>query len=56
MDSEQLRHLVEDILAQQQRQDYEKVPAVQEPLASNDLLNDAERRMIIQTMNAFQKQ
>lgn len=54
--SEQLRHLVEDILAQRQGQVHEEMPAMPASPADNDTLNDAERRVIIQTLDAFQRQ
>lgn len=56
MDSERLRHLVEDILAQHQDQGHPQKPVLPEPSAGKDLLNDAERRVIFQTLGAFQQQ
>lgn len=56
MDSEHLRRLVEDILAQHQGQGHEKMPAIPAPPTDNDTLNDAERRVIFQTLGAFQRQ
>ncbi len=56
MDSEQLRLLVEDILAQRQSQPQQAAPAPPAVPADNDPLNDTERRMIFETLNAFKKQ
>ena len=53
MDSEQLRLLVEDILAQRQSQPQQAPPAAP---ADNDPLNDTERRMIFETLDAFKQQ
>ncbi len=56
MDSEQLRLLVEDILAQRQSQPQQAAPAPPAAPADNDPLNDTERHMIFETLNAFKKQ
>lgn len=56
MDSEQLRCLIEDILAQRERQAQEKMSFVPEALADDGILNEPERSMIFKTLDAFQKQ
>lgn len=56
MDNDQLRHFVEDILSQRQDQDHEKMSVVAAPPTDNNLLNDAERCVIFQTLDAFQQQ
>lgn len=56
VDNEQRRSLVVDILSQRQDQDHEKMSVVAAPPTDNNLLNDAERRVIFQTLGAFQQQ
>ena len=56
MDSEQLRLLVEDILAQRQSQPQQATIASPAASADNDPLNDTERRMIFETLDAFKQQ
>lgn len=56
VDSEQLRRVVEDILAQQQGQYHEKTPAVQGTPIDEDALSGTERNLIFKTLDAFQKQ
>ena len=56
MDSEQLRCLIEDILAQRERQTQEKMSFLPEVPADDGILNEPERSMIFKTLDAFQKQ
>ena len=56
MGSEQLRQLVEDILAQRKDQIQEKMSIVPETPADGGILNEPERSMIFKTLDAFQKQ
>lgn len=56
LNSEQLRCLIEDILAQRERQAQEKMSFVPEAPADNGILNEPERSMIFKTLDAFQKQ
>ena len=56
VDSEQIRQLVEDILTQQQSQPQQTAPAPTPVPADNDPLNDTERRMIFETLDAFKQQ
>lgn len=56
MDSEQLRLLVEDILVQRQSQPQQEAPALPAAPADHDPLNDTERRMIFETLDAFKQQ
>lgn len=56
VDSEQIRQLVEDILTQQQSQPQQPAPALPPAPADNDSLNDTERRMIFETLDAFKQQ
>ena len=58
MDGEQLRLLVEDILAQRQDVPQQAPPIGPEAitLEGGDDFNDMERRSIAQTLNAFQSQ
>ena len=56
MGSEQLRQLVEDILAQREGQVQEKMSFVPEAPADDGILNEPERSMIFKTLDAFQKQ
>lgn len=55
MDDEQIKHLVENILAQRQDRSNEKTSAVPGAPTGNDALNDAERRVIFETLDAFQQ-
>lgn len=58
VDNGQLRRLVEEILAQRQESPQEVSPAgptAPRP-AANGVLNDTERRVIFQTLDAFQQQ
>ena len=56
MGSEQLRQLVEDILAQREGQIQEKMSFVPEAPADDGILNEPERSMILKTLDAFQEQ
>lgn len=56
VNNEQLRLLVEDILAQRQSQPQQAPPAPPATPADNDPLNDTERRMIFETLDAFKQQ
>lgn len=58
VDNEQRRSLVVDILSQRQDRSTEKGAIAQTApmLKDDDTPNEAERRMIIQTLNAFQQQ
>lgn len=56
LDSEQIRQLVEDILAQRQGQPQQEAPAPPTVLADSDPLNDTERRRIFETLDAFKQQ
>lgn len=56
VNNEQLRLLVEDILTQRQSQLQQEAPAPPPASADNDPLNDTERRMIFETLDAFKQQ
>lgn len=58
LNSEQLRQLVEDVLAQRQKppQQVSSAGPKAPSSADNDALNDMERRVIFQTLDAFQQQ
>lgn len=56
VDSGQLRQLVEDILTQRQSQPQQAAIAPPAAPADHDPLNDTERRMIFETLDAFKQQ
>lgn len=56
VDREQLRGLVEDILAQRQSQHHEKTPAAQDTPVDDGAFSSTERSLIFKTLDAFQKQ
>ena len=56
VDSGQLRQLVEDILTQRQSQTQQATIAPPAAPADHDPLNDTERRMIFETLDAFKQQ
>lgn len=58
LNSEQLKQLVEDVLAQRQEppQQVSSVGPTAPSPAANGALNDTERRVIFQTLDAFQQQ